>query len=240
MRSICTSAFIPPWAISLQPSLKANGGSSKPSRPPFTKHHGICVQPDGGSTISFLAITVKLKIFLSLRERGFMKDNQPWPFWHQNIGPYNTELSLLYSEIQDFKDTKEILKIISHHLLTMPVYANAESPRLRYRAYLMVMTDLLRQSWKCECRQGRIFLTPPSWTESAKDPESVQKQKAAIRATLDLERQAQLKKPSVQEFIRKMERKQLFRGQLVSILSVYADGTQLADDLKAILGSIRK
>src|SRR6266487_3291026 len=50
MRSTCTSAFISPWAISLQPSLKANGGNSKLSRPPFTKYRGICVQPDGGST----------------------------------------------------------------------------------------------------------------------------------------------------------------------------------------------
>src|SRR5579875_765979 len=49
-RSICTSASILPWAISLQPSLKANGDSSKHSRPMFTKHHGICVQPQGGST----------------------------------------------------------------------------------------------------------------------------------------------------------------------------------------------
>src|SRR5260370_12418684 len=50
MRSTCTSAFIPPWAISLPPSLKANGRSSKLSRPTFTKNREICVQPNGGST----------------------------------------------------------------------------------------------------------------------------------------------------------------------------------------------
>ncbi len=43
MRSICTSAFIPPWAISLPPSLKANGESNKQSTPSFTNDHEICV-----------------------------------------------------------------------------------------------------------------------------------------------------------------------------------------------------
>src|SRR5205823_15035516 len=60
MRSTCTSAFIPLWAISLQPSLKANGGNSKPNRPTFTKYCGICVQPDGGSTYNMLTEYVSL------------------------------------------------------------------------------------------------------------------------------------------------------------------------------------
>ncbi len=164
-----------------------------------------------------------------------MIDSVPCLFWPQNIGPYNTELSLLCTEISNSIDKADIINIVRHHLLHIPVYANAEIPKLRYRAYLLVMIDLLHQSWKCECRQGRIYLVPPSWTESARGTEAIQKQKAAIRASLNIERQAQLKRSSVQEFIGKMERKRLFSSHPVSILSLYADGPQLARDLKAIL-----
>src|SRR5258707_14412782 len=50
-RSTCTSASILPWAISLPPSLKANGSnSSRPISLTFTNNDGICVQSNGGST----------------------------------------------------------------------------------------------------------------------------------------------------------------------------------------------
>jgi len=163
-----------------------------------------------------------------------MEDTTPCVFWPQDIGPYLTELFHLYYELNNVVDAAEALTIVRRHLLNLPSYINAVLSRLRYRAYLLVMTDLLRQDWHLECRQGRIYFTPPSWIESARCPEAVQAQKAAIRAVLHYERLAQLKKPSVQAFIRNMERQRLFKGQPVSIFSLYANGEQLASDLRAI------
>ena len=82
--------------------------------------------------------------------------------------------------------------------------------------------------------RAHFISLPPLWIESVRGSEAVQKQKAAIRASLNYERLAQLKKPSVQDFIHKMERTRLFKGQPVSIFSLYADGEELANDLVAV------
>lgn len=163
-----------------------------------------------------------------------MEDTSPCVFWPQDIGPYMTELSLLYSELECVPDIAEASIIVRDHLLNLPKYINADLSNLRYRAYLLVLIDLLRQDWQLICRQGRFYLKPPSWIESAKGSEAVQKQKAAIRASLNYERIAQLNKPSVQAFVRKMERPRLFKGQPISIFSLYANGEELANDLKTV------
>jgi hypothetical protein len=144
------------------------------------------------------------------------------------------ELSHLYCELGNVVNPAEAPAIVRQHLLNLPNYTNANLPWLRYRAYLLVLIDLLRQDWQYVCRQGRIYLLPPAWIESVRGPEAIQKQKAAIRASLNYERLAQLKKPSVQEFIRKMERTRLFKGQSISIFSLYANGEELASDLAAV------
>jgi hypothetical protein len=163
-----------------------------------------------------------------------MENTSPCLFWPQDIGPYMTELSHLYCELNSVVNAAEASTIVRHHLLGLPNYANAILSRLRYRAYLLVFIDLLRQDWQYMCRQGRIYLLPPSWIERVRGSEAVQKQKAAIRASLNYERLAQLKKPSVQDFIRKMERTHLFKGKPVSIFSLYANGEELANDLVAV------
>lgn len=163
-----------------------------------------------------------------------MEDFSPCPFWPQDIGPYMTELSHLYCQLNNVVNAAEAPTIVRHHLLGLPNYTNAILSRLRYRAYLLVLIDLLRQDWQYMCRQGRIYLLPPSWIETVRGSEAVQRQKAAIRASLNYERLAQLKKPSVQDFIRKMERIRLFKGQPISIFSLYANGEDLANDLVAV------
>lgn len=168
------------------------------------------------------------------RKYLIMDDTSPCLFWTQDVGPYTTELSHLYCELHTVINAEEAPIVVRRHLLNLPNYTNAVLPRLRYRAYLLVLLDLLRQDWRYECRQGRIYLTPPSWIENVRGSEAIQAQKATIRASLNYERQAQLKKPSVQAFIRRMERQRLFKGQTVSIFSLYADGEQLANDLKAV------
>ncbi len=166
-----------------------------------------------------------------------MSDSTPCIFWPQDIGPYERELSSLYCDLDDLVSALETPLVVQKHLLNIPDYPSAVLPKLRYRAYLLVMIDLLRQGWCLECRHGRIYLIPPSWIESVKGLEAVQAQKATIRVSLDYERLAQLRKPSVQIFIRKMERQHVFKGQSMSIFSLYANGEQLAQDLRAVRDS---
>src|SRR5438067_1303566 len=46
-RCTCTSSSILPWAISLQPSLKASGSNNRPISLIFTNNEGISVQSSG-------------------------------------------------------------------------------------------------------------------------------------------------------------------------------------------------
>jgi hypothetical protein len=127
------------------------------------------------------------------------------------------------------------MQAVENHMGELPDYRNAEDSYLRYRAFLMVLLDLLRQGWEIESRQGRLYFWPPDWTKKVKGNAAVQAQKASIRQSLQWERLAQFEKPSVREFIRYMERERLFNGKMVSMRSLFADGQQLAADLKFVL-----
>lgn len=158
----------------------------------------------------------------------------PFLFWPHSVGPYETELLSLFSALNNISSHSEALRIVVEHLDTLPDYPNSVVPHLRYRAYLLVMQDLLRQGWIHSCRQGRIYLSPPAWTKAVNTPAAIQAQKMAIRESLSYERLAQLAKSSVQQFIRDMERPHQFDGKFISIRSLFADGEELARSLEAI------
>ena len=66
-------------------------------------------------------------------------------FWPQDIGPFSSSLDLLLHELSVGGDTAEVSRRITEHLQKLPTYTNADLPYLRYRAYLLVLLDLLRQ-----------------------------------------------------------------------------------------------
>lgn len=164
-----------------------------------------------------------------------MSDTLPYIFWPQDVGPYETDLHRLLADLSHCTGTVEASDVVLQHLQILPCYPNADIPRLRYRAYLLVMLDLLRQGWTHTCSRGRIHLTPPIWTQRVTNPESIRQQKHAIRVSLSYQRLAQLNKPAVQRFIHTMERPRPFGGQMVSIKSLFANGAQLASDLAAVV-----
>lgn len=177
-------------------------------------------------------------------------------FWTESLGPYDNELALLFKKLSDSEGIMNAEFVIREHLNAfskiekreveaqrdeellsgqeVQAMALREQLRLRYRAYLLLLLDLLRQGWTYQCENGKIALSPPSWEERAYGNEAVQAQKAAIRKSLDYERKAQLRRPSVQDFIRSLERKRQFKRRIVTIQSLYADGKQLASDLAAV------
>jgi hypothetical protein len=156
-------------------------------------------------------------------------------FWPQDIGPFSSNLNLLLHELNVGGDTAEVSRRITEHLEQLPTYTNADLPYLRYRAYLLVLLDLLRQGWTYTCRAGRLYLAPPIWEEIARTPQAAQAQKQVLRASLSYERLAQLRTSSVQQFIRQMEQPRAFGNTVVSIRSLFANGQQLAEDLTALV-----
>lgn len=157
-------------------------------------------------------------------------------FWPQDIGPYETDLRCLLSSLEEIEDRSAQVAIVKKQLAQFPLYPNVEGSRLRYRAYLQVLLDLLRQEWQPRCYQGRLYLQPPDWThEEIRGEDAIRRHKKNIKKSLSWEREAQFEKGAVQEFIRYMERPRSFNNQTISILSLLADGKELAQELESIV-----
>jgi hypothetical protein len=93
-----------------------------------------------------------------------------------------------------------------------------------------VILDLLGAGWRIRVVDGTVELAPPR--ENAKNPAEL---KAAVRRSHQFEREDQLSQPSVRDFIRGMERRQLTTKGWHSIYSLMRDGSELASSLREIL-----
>ncbi len=166
-----------------------------------------------------------------------MPDNLPYFFWPQNIGPFERELRSLLPQLDVNENFAENMQVIKKHLRDLPKYPNTDGLRLRYRAFLMVLSDFLRYGSKVQNYQGRLYLWPPDWTKQVKGDNAIQEQKTVIRQSLQWERLAQLKKKAVRKFIRDMERERPFGLHMVSIRSLFANGELLEAKLSEIVNS---
>ncbi|GAA1137775.1 hypothetical protein GCM10009651_22280 [Microbacterium natoriense] len=87
------------------------------------------------------------------------------------------------------------------------------------------LIDLVEQGWELTIYKHGPLLAAPGVHG---DPEL---EKSRVRRQEHLRRDPQLRKPSVQRFIARMERPREFDGHLVSIFSLMRDGRELADTL---------
>jgi hypothetical protein len=94
-----------------------------------------------------------------------------------------------------------------------------------------VVTDVVAQGWQLSVNRSRVELRSPRLTGISRD-----EIKRRIREGHLLERDAQLREPSVRDFIKRMERQHLWRGKWVSIMSLMRDGRELAEKLKVASG----
>jgi hypothetical protein len=99
---------------------------------------------------------------------------------------------------------------------------------LRLMLACNIVLDLVMHGWGLTVNHRTAYLTPP-----AADEQSPEQKKEAIRQRHLIERDAQLREPSVREFIRGMESRRL-RGKIGwhSIYSVMRDGEELAASLR--------
>ena len=90
----------------------------------------------------------------------------------------------------------------------------------------LVIADLAAQGWTVRERSDRVEVKPP---DPISDPLA---EKARIRQQELVKRNAQLRRPSVQRFVKSMERQRLHDGRYVSIYSLMRDGRELAAGLR--------
>jgi hypothetical protein len=101
---------------------------------------------------------------------------------------------------------------------------------LRVMLVCNLLLDLALHGWSIESARSKIVLLPP-----AKKDGSPTLQKDRIRQKHLIERDAQLSEPSVQEFIKGMQRRRLTPKGWHSIYSVIRDGEELAAGLRRSL-----
>lgn len=85
-------------------------------------------------------------------------------------------------------------------------------------SFASVVGDLVQQGWALEFRKQQLYGRRPLATMS----------REMLRQRLLVRRNEQLLKPSVREFVEKMERWRLYRGTRTSIFSLMRDGRALA------------
>ncbi len=90
-----------------------------------------------------------------------------------------------------------------------------------------VFCDFRAQGWHFRTTSRRILAAAPS------NGGGVAEEKARVRVAHLVERNAQLRQPSVQRFVAEMERRRLHRGSWHSIFSLMRDGRELATKLAA-------
>jgi len=90
----------------------------------------------------------------------------------------------------------------------------------------LVLADLVTQGWPLRVKGRGVQVTAPE-----ADQDRVVEKERIKRQEL-VKRDAQLRQPAVEQFIRSMERTRCFQGRFVSIFSLMRDGRELAESLR--------
>lgn len=112
-------------------------------------------------------------------------------------------------------------------VFTASVQSSKRADRQALLAAGLVVTDLAMQGWQLRVRAGCVAVCPPAPVSEDRDAE-----KARVRRQELVKRDAQLRQPSVQKFLRSVERSRLFNGRFTSIFSLMRDGRELAEGLR--------
>lgn len=134
-------------------------------------------------------------------------------------------------EAIDAKDAKGQRAAVVEELAWCNGLTHEGLDRLKYRAILMVLSDVMGQGWRTQYRRCSIFLTRPDYTHGkhlALDHALVKEQ---IREAFREERRAKLVAPSTVRFIRSLESPP---GGRLSILDLVTPGKDLVRDIRRL------
>ena len=109
---------------------------------------------------------------------------------------------------------------------------SAELGNLRVAVSLSILADLIAQGWVVETTMHGVYVEAASFNQA--EGETVDHAKRRIRKGLQVASNQKLAEPSVQEFLRHMERDRAFNGRTVSIATLVDDGSQLADKFREL------
>jgi len=126
-------------------------------------------------------------------------------------------------------DSENITQSLKNALAKSDKCDRAQAPMLT--AALLVLSDLGRQGW--EVRMFRKGVEVRTSGESSKD---LHVEKDRVREQEKVKREEQLRQPSVQNFIKSMERKRIYHESFVSIFSLFRDGRELSKALRNAQG----
>lgn len=104
----------------------------------------------------------------------------------------------------------------------------AKEPEVALKFACSILVDILAQGWDLALSKSRVKLISPGIRGVSRD-----ELKRRIRQGHLLERNAQLRQPSVREFIKSMEQRRLGPKGWVSIFSLMRDGRELTHVLRA-------
>jgi hypothetical protein len=131
----------------------------------------------------------------------------------------------------DANDAKGQREAVSRELVWCNALTHDGHDRLKYRAILMVLRDVMGQGWRTQYRRHSIFLTRPDYTHGKHLGLDHALVKEQIRAALREERLAKIATTSTKRFIRGMESPS--KGKL-PILDLVTPGKELARDLRRL------
>ncbi len=97
------------------------------------------------------------------------------------------------------------------------------------RVLVAVLCDLKSKGWRFRCREGVCSICEPEDIGG-----SLLEQKERVRASLLVERDAQLRSPAVRDFVKSMEQRRIGPHDWISIFSLMRDGRELAEKLRAV------
>ncbi len=156
-----------------------------------------------------------------------------WVFLDPNFGRFKAadDLFRQYAQrlqrwLHGSRDTLSLLQARSDFIKLGDQIRREIWPTLK--AAGLLLGDLVEQGWDVRIRENSVQVLSPQLSGV-----SPQHEKDHIRRQELIKRNAQLRTPSVQVFIRSMERKRLFKNQFVSIFSLMRDGRELASSLES-------
>ena len=130
----------------------------------------------------------------------------------------------MLSSAREHSDWVERLRIVALQNRTKCEAANRQT----FVAAVCILSDLVKQGWAVKRTHTGVKVARPATVSN------LEQLRTRIRVQLHIERDAQLRQPATQEFIKEMERKRLHNGRFSTIYSLMRDGKELAASIRAI------
>lgn len=162
-----------------------------------------------------------------MKQRGSIKENSIVPKFRSLY----LERFLRLIELIDTKDAVSQREEIRNELAWCNNLTHEGIDRLKYRATLMVLGDIMGQGWRTRYRHRSIFLVRPDYTHGKHRGIDHALIKQQIRSALQEQRLAHINTPSTVRFIDRMERPPKGKSSIFDLLT---SGKDFARDLRCL------